>query len=181
MQQQDHLTKSFGLIIAFIVPGMIGLYAASFPVPGLRDWFGVASSQPPTVGGFLFVNVAAAGAGVFLSGLRWLVLEKWYWGWLYSENDRGGSVSIAERSRSELVYQNLVAQFYDFYLFYANTLFALILLYAAWAFTEEPHWGLAWAGVALAVAICVLERSARNSFERFHARRANLLNLKGVA
>jgi hypothetical protein len=54
MQQQDHLTKSFGLIIAFIVPGMIGLYAASFQVPGLR--------------------VAAAGAGVFLSGLRWLVL-----------------------------------------------------------------------------------------------------------
>ena len=90
-------------------------------------------------------------------------------------------MSIAERSRSELVYQNLVAQLYDFYLFYANTLFALILLYAAWAFTEEPHWGLAWAGAALAVAIYVLERSARNSFERFHARRTNLLKLEEAA
>ena len=175
MQQQDHLTKSFGLIIAFVVPGMIGLYAASFPMPLLRDWFGLASSQPPTVGGFLFVNVAAAGTGVFLSGVRWLVLERWLWG----ETNPGGGVSIAERRQTELVYQNLVAQFYDFYLFYANTLFALIVLYAAWAFTEGLHWGLAWAGGALAVAIFVLERSARNSFDRFHARRTNLL--KGVA
>ena len=171
MQQQDHLTKSFGLIIAFVVPGMIGLYAASFPVPALRDWFGIASSQPPTVGGFLFVNVAAAGAGVLLSGVRWLVLERWWWG----EEDPGGGVSLAERRRSELVYQNLVAQFYDFYLFYGNTLVALIVLYATWALTGELHWGLAWGGGALAIAILVLERSARNSFERFHARRANLL------
>ena len=55
----------------------------------------------------------------------------------------------------------------------------LLVLYAARAFTEGLHWGLAWAGAALAVAIFVLERSARDSFNCFHTRRANLL--KGVA
>ena len=109
--------------------------------------------------------------GVFLSGVRWLVLERLWW----NEKDPGGGVSIAERQRSELAYQNLVAQFYDFYLFYGNTLIALVVLYFSWAFTAGLHWGLAWAGGALAVAIPVLERSAGNSFERFHARRASLL------
>ena len=175
--QQDHLTKSFGLIIAFIVPGMIGLYAASFPVPALRDWFGVASSQPPTVSGFLFVNVAAAGAGVFLSGIRWLVLEYWFW----EEKDPGGRISIAERQRSEPVYQNLVAQFYDFYLFYGNTLVALILLYFAWVFTEGFHWWLAGTNVALVVVIPVLARSACSSLDHFRrARGATLFALIGV-
>lgn len=177
--QQDHLTKSFGLIIAFIVPGMVGLYAATFPVPELREWFGIASSQPPTVSGFLFVNVAAAGAGVFLSGFRWQIIECWLWG----EKNPGDEVSVAERHRSEPAYQNLVAQLYDFYLFYANTLVALVALYLAWAITEWTtvglSWGLLWPLLVLVPVGYVLERSARNAYDRFHKRRRSLL--KGVA
>lgn len=173
--QQDHLTKSFGLIIAFVVPGMVGLFAASFFVPPLRVWFGIASTQPPTVGGFLFVNVAAAGVGVFLSGVRWLVIERGLW----RELDPGGGVSLAARRTSELAYQNLVSQFYNYYQFYANTLVALFLLYIAWAasswLAKGPHWELVWAGGALAIVGPILERSARNSFDRFHDRRASLL------
>ena len=123
--QQDYLRKSFGLVIAFVVPGMIGLYAASFLLPAIQNWFGTVSSQPPTVGGFLFINVAASGTGVFLSGARYFVIQKWLW----RQEDPGSNVPLTGRSQSEAAYQNLVAQFYDFYLFYANTLVALIVLY----------------------------------------------------
>lgn len=171
--QQDHLTKSFGLVIAFIVPGMIGLYAASFAEPTIRDWFGLTSGgQPPTVGGFLFVNVAAAGTGVFLSGVRWIVIEWWWLG----DKDPGRGLSIARRQGAEPTYQNLVSQFYNFYLFYGNTAVALVALYVGWAFTVGWQWRLLLIrGGALAFALGVLLLSARESYRRFHERRDSLL------
>ena len=77
--QQDQLGKSFGLIIAFLIPGMVGLYAVSIYVPVIREWFGIAVDQSTTIGGFLFVIVASIGMGVFISGMRWFVLEHLIW------------------------------------------------------------------------------------------------------
>ena len=49
MNAADTLTKSFGLSIAFLIPGAIELYATSFFVPVVAIWFGADAST--TVGG----------------------------------------------------------------------------------------------------------------------------------
>ena len=77
---------------------------------------------------------------------------------------------------AEPTYQNLVSQFYNFYLFYGNTAVALGLLYVAWAFTVGLQWRLLLTrGIALALALGVLVLSARDSYRRFHERRDSLL------
>ena len=173
--QQDQLGKSFGLIIAFLIPGMVGLYAVSFYVPVIREWFGIAVDQSTTIGGFLFVIVASIGMGVFISGMRWFVLEHLIW------KRESPELNTAQRSKTqtELVYQNLVWQFYNFYQFYANTLFAIVLLYLAWVFAERwPEGVKLVATTALLIPACfVLYKSARNSLNRFDQRRESVLSM----
>ena len=129
--QQDHLTKAFGLTVAFLAPGMIGLYAASLWMAGLQTWFGTVSNQPPSVSGFLLLNVGAAGTGVFVSGIRWLLLERTRLlntlcrEEVISDDATKDDISKRREASTEAAYQNLVAQFYNFYQFYANTAIGL--------------------------------------------------------
>ena len=103
--QQDQLGKSFGLIIGFLIPGMVGLYGVSLHVETIEGWFSVASTaQSSSVGGFLFVLVASIGVGVFISNVRWLVLERWIWKREPPKHD----ASARKGTQTELVYQNLV-------------------------------------------------------------------------
>ena len=173
---QDHIGKGFGLAIAFVGPGMIALYGASLHIEVFRNWLGIgASAQPATVGGFLFAVVSAAAIGVLVSNLRWLVLERWIW--------RRKPPELAHSRRrdtgTELVYQHLVAQYYVFYLCSANSLFALVLLYAAWLAHKlaEPGVGLELAAPAgvLIPAGGVLYAAAKDSLNRYSKRRTSLL------
>lgn len=175
---QDQLGKSFGLVIGFLIPGMIGLYAAALHVEMFREWFGVAArAESSSVGGFLFVIVASIGVGVFISSLRWLVLERWIWRRTPPEHD----ASRRRDTQTELVYQNLVWQYYQFYLFAANTMFALVLLYASWLAAEllsagfRP--GLCLPAALLAPASYVLYTAAEDSLGRYNKRRTNVLRI----
>lgn len=176
---QDQLGKSFGLVIGFLVPGMIGLYGAALHVEMLRSWFDIAANaQSTTVGAVLLIVVASLGMGVFISNLRWLVLESWIWRRTPPE------LPEAHRRRetqTELVYQNLVWQYYQFYLFSANALFALVLLYGAWLAQEMPAAGLR-PGLAVPAALlvpvgCVLYAAAKDSLDRYNRRRTSVLQI----
>ena len=172
---KDQLGQSFGLVIAFLIPGMIGVYAASFHVALISAWFGTAASQTTNVGGFLFAILASIGMGVFISGLRWLVLERW----MRWEPEQAVNAAARRDDNTELVYQNLVYQFYDFYLFYANTLFALVILYVAW-FADAPRtfsMGTLTRTGLLVVACAILYVSAKDSLRRFEGRRKTVLGL----
>ncbi len=179
--QQDQLGKSFGLIIGFLIPGMVGLYGVSLHVETIEGWFSVASTaQSSSVGGFLFVLVASIGVGVFISNVRWLVLERWIWKREPPKHD----ASARKGTQTELVYQNLVWQFYDFYLFAANMMFALGLLYLAWLAAEIRTAGLVvdalrmGSPLLLLVPACyVLYRSGKHSLERYTTRRSNVLQM----
>ena len=182
--QHDQLGKSFGLVIAFLVPGMIGLYAASLHVPMLHDWFAAAGHAQTTVGGFLFIIIASSGAGVFLSGVRWYFLEE--------RIKRAAGISTKHETanrrdtETELVYQNVRQHHYDFYLFYSNTLVALVVLWASWLPSQLlalAVW-LSWAAVKPIVITVlgaasgwVLYASATNAYRRYQTKRAEVLKI----
>ena len=163
-------TRVFGILIAFVVPGIIGLSAVAMHFPTLREWLGLMSG-PPTIAGFLFVLVIASGTGVFLSGIRWLVLERWIW----HETNPDRDDNMAHRLQVEEAYQDLVSQLYYYYLFYGNTLVALVLLFVSWAVIRGWSVDLVWVLAGLLAAEYALYRSARDAYNRFHRRRTALL------
>src|SRR5688500_5709692 len=135
MTSPDSLSKSFGLSIAFLIPGAVGLYAASFFAPIIRHWFS-APTDGSMVGGFLFVVLGSAGMGVFISGMRWVVLDwlicqqlKLHW---LPEPPNDIDQALRRHKECEAAYQDLRFSHYQFAQFYLNMPFALLLAYIAW-------------------------------------------------
>src|SRR5687767_9166410 len=67
--------RNFGFLIAYLLPGLIGLLALSDHSPLVRGWLAGSSGSEPTVGGFLYLTVASVGCGLTISALRWLLLD----------------------------------------------------------------------------------------------------------
>jgi hypothetical protein len=165
------ISKGFGLIIAFLQPGLVGLYALSYVEPAIREWFGLASTQNASVGGFLFVVVASVGMGVFLSGLRWLVLD-----WAFADPPAVDSRRRAIDPQTEAIYEDIRSQHYRYYQFYANMLCAIVLLYVAWFATTAPSWPVARLRFGVLVVACViLFLSARDAVTKYDQKVLHLL------
>jgi hypothetical protein len=173
MTGPDSLSKSFGLSIAFLIPGAVALYAASFFLPVVSQWFGAASNGPTiTVGGFLFVILGSAGMGVFVSGIRWMVIDwlvcqKMKLQWL-PEPPPGIDQARRKNHDCEAAYQDLRFSHYQFAQFYLNMPFALALAYLAWLirgqWTGEQVF---WLAIGMAVADVVLLMSGKHALERY--------------
>jgi hypothetical protein len=177
----DSLTKSFGLSIAFLIPGAVCLYAASFFAPGIRDWFAVPQDGS-TVGGFLFVVLGSIGMGVFISGVRWAVLDlfickKLEIKWL-PDPPPGLDQARRKQRDCEAAYQDLLFRHYQFSQFYLNMPFALALAYGAWLI--DGQWTsqqAVWLLVLMAITDVILLASGKHALERYDEKLKGLFSL----
>ena len=117
--------SSFGLTIAYLLPGFTSLWGLAVLSPTIRSWLGTPSSDAPSLGGFLYVTVASLTAGLILSTLRWLILD-----WLHTST----GLKPPRRDFSRLQEQGaafsiLVADLYRYYQFYGNMMFAVAFTY----------------------------------------------------
>ena len=65
-------------------PGIRGLWALGYHVEEIRGWLGSSQAAGTEVGGFLFVVLASVGLGVFLSGVRYFLFDRFLFGWVGS-------------------------------------------------------------------------------------------------
>src|SRR3954469_6960938 len=67
-------TLDFGVFIAYLLPGMIVLYGATFVVPQIRDWLQPGGGRLG-IGGAVLVSIVALTAGRLISIGRVVVIE----------------------------------------------------------------------------------------------------------
>jgi hypothetical protein len=67
--------SNFGLLIAFMLPGFMVLWGASYFSETVRIWLSASSDSAPTVGGFMYVTLASIAAGVTVGTVRWAVID----------------------------------------------------------------------------------------------------------
>ena len=67
--------SNFGLLIAFVVPGLTAVSGASYFSDTLQLWLHGSPTHAPTVGGFLYVTIVAVAAGVTVSAVRWAFVD----------------------------------------------------------------------------------------------------------
>jgi hypothetical protein len=186
---KDDLPKSFGLLIAYLLPGVVGLWALSYFAPFIREWFGAAARTKPeggiegatsSVGGFLFVALGSIGVGLFVQAIRWLAYEKLL---LVSttrwRRDYPNLNHAARKTETEAAYAALIDNHYRYYQFYSNTSVTLPLLYGVWCFKSHPpiHSLIGW-GAAVILAELVLIETGIGALDLFFNKAEMLLGTR---
>jgi hypothetical protein len=72
---KDLTVTSFGLVIAYLLPGLIGLYGLSFWSKAFDRMFSTFLTSESNLGLFLIVVLASLAVGLFANGVRWLLFE----------------------------------------------------------------------------------------------------------
>jgi hypothetical protein len=171
---KDMPSLSFGVVIAFVAPGLLALWGISQYSPLISDWFGETSTDEPSVGGFLLVGLASLSVGVFVSGIRWAVVD--------SAMKLVG-VRPTNRDFSKLAdpaclraFDAMVEGRYRYYQFYSNSLIALFIAYGSWHARHEMWpWERPWVLSLVFVSGIFLFLSARDSLDGYYRDTEQLL------
>ncbi len=141
-RMKDISSSNFGLLIAYLVPGFVALWGASYFSETVRGWLTPSYLAAPTVGGFLYATVGAVAAGLTVSTVRWLVID--------TIHHRTG-IARPQRDSAVLndynVFQLAVSNQYRYYQFYGNMIVAVPFSYLAYAATHG------WPGLLPTVAL----------------------------
>lgn len=170
---------TFGYTIAFVCPGAVALWGVSRFSAEIRTWFGVAAKSETSVGGFLFILLAAISLGVFVSGVRWALIDNFL---KMFEETKPPDFDRSKLTDADTLgsFAQMNEVFYRYYQFYANMLIAFVAAYIMWlaALGLAPWERPGMLAVALLVAISLFF-SARDSLKRYFEHLREIMGREG--
>lgn len=169
---RDLRRDNFGILIAYLLPGSVALWGASYHVEAVRPWFQASPGDAPSIGGFLFATLASTSLGMVVSALRWALVDT-VLSRLGVRPPRWNFELFAERLAA---YEFLIAHHYRYYQFYANMLVALAIAYAS-RILAGVAWGRTEASIAAGFVTieAVLCAGSWDTLTKYYARTDALL------
>ena len=175
-------TANFGLLIAYVLPGITSVWGASYLSPTLRTWLGSASNEAPTIAGFLYVSLAAVAAGLIVSTVRWMVVDTVH----YLTGVPRPRWDFSRFGEKVMAYDKLGEIHYRYYQHYSNMLVASVFAYFARRISLGffSHW-LGWPDVGFITLAVIFAAGSRDTFQKYNHRLTMVLghrkNLKEVS
>lgn len=117
---------NFGLVVAYLVPGLVILWGISYSSPIVRAWLAAPPDSLPTVGGLLYVTVVSLAAGMTASAFRWALLDTFH----HATGVTPPAWNFAILQEKLEAFQTLIEIHYRYYQTHANLLVALVFAYA---------------------------------------------------
>jgi hypothetical protein len=169
----ENLSRHFGLIIAYLLPGFIGLAGFAPLVPAVAIWLQPVGQGEAGFGPPMYAVMGAGTLGMVLSCYRWVIID--------TIHRRTGIVApqwddarLDERLEA---FDYLVESHYRYYQFYANTIIAVLWAYPVHRFMKtSPLLGM---GTDLGVLIlcAVLFAGSRDALAKYYIRTSRLVGL----
>jgi hypothetical protein len=180
----DKIAEYFGLVIAYLLPGLVGLWGASYWSPNVRQWMTTAGTSSTSFGGFLFLMVAAIGAGVVLHTFRWLVFEKMLPAvcresfcerWMLNRPSYAEGTSRSPAIQTQLV--SLRDEHYRYYQCHGGLALGLPVVFVLWFLFGNSYdtFKATAAGISTAVFACVSFFAALDAQRRMRMKRLAIL------
>lgn len=166
----DLSARNFGLIVAFLIPGFVLLWAARDLSPVINEWLSGPGVGGPSVGGMLFVTLASLAAGMSVSAIRWAIVDS-----ILHWSVPPPAWRFADLGRKLPAFLALVENHYRFYQFYSNMLVATVLAYAL----ARPGQGrgITWLDTGVFLLVAVYAGASRDALQKYYSRATELLGL----
>jgi hypothetical protein len=172
LEALETITKAnIGALMAYLIPGATVLWGLRPWSPDVDAWFSNSTSSAPTLGGFLYLTVASFAVGMVVSAVRWMTLDML----LRLTGVRTPKLDFSRLADNLPVMELIIENHYQHYLFYSNTLVAVVAVIACHQLAKDvaPASYLSITGAA--ALLIVLFFASRNTLAKYHARCHQLL------
>lgn len=132
---KDVTSTSFGYVIAFLLPGLIGLYGLGYWSETMHGLLEPAFSATATVGPSVILLLGALAIGLCISALRCFVFEKACCHKHHFPKDMFAKLCEGDRLTS---FRAVVDEHYRYHQFYGGCFLAVIILYVGWIWRSHP-------------------------------------------
>lgn len=173
---KDLTSTSFGYLIAFLLPGIFGLYALSYWFPAMDVLLQPLLKADATVGPSVVFLLIAVGMGLFVGALRHLIFEK-----LLCRNHKlptGMFARLVEEGKLSF-FKAVVDEHYRYHQFYGGCAVALVVLFAGWL---RGHWELnrdvIYVSIGFVLLELVLVSSGRQAYIKYVERGTTVVQEK---
>jgi hypothetical protein len=170
MSELSH--KNFGLLIAYVLPGFVALWGISQFSPTVESWIATSGQGAPTIAGFLYGTLASLAAGLTVSAVRWVIIDRLH----HATGLKPPRLEFANLDDRLQGFLALVENHYRYYQFYANSLVAGMMAYTA-CFSRhsinlcQPSWPT----LGFILLELVLLAGSRDSLRKYYSRVERLL------
>ena len=164
-------SRQFGLIVAYLLPGFIGLAGLSPLFPVVQDWLQPVEQEGVGFGPPIYALLSAIAIGMIVSCVRWLVIDHLHH-WTGVKPPAWDDRAL---DRCLDAFNYIVEAHYRYYQFYANTLVAVL-----WAYGMNRIDGtlpLLGTGTDLGVLLLciVLFAGSRDALSKYYTRTGRLV------
>ena len=164
--------KNFGLLIAYVLPGFVTLWGISLFSPTVDSWITTSQHGAPTVAGFLYVTLASLAAGLTVSAVRWVIIDRLH----HATGLKPPRLEFANLDDRLQGFLALVENHYRYYQFYANSLVAGAMAYAAHSSRHGINFCQpSWPTLGFILLELVLLAGSRDSIRKYYSRVERLL------
>ncbi len=162
--------KNYGVVIAYIVPGLVALWGVSYSSDTVKLWLTSADGAQPTVAGFLYVTLGSLAAGLTLGAVRSMTIDPLHhWTGVTAPN-----LDFSDFQAKFWAFNQLVESHYRYYQFYAHMSLAVPGFIGARILAQGAPSDLAYLAPCLALEVVLLAVS-RGTLKTYYARVSHLL------
>lgn len=158
--------RNFGLLIAYVLPGFVAMWGMSFVLPTVAHWLSVTAEceAMPTVAGFLNLTVAAIAAGMGISAIRFVVIDR-----IHHVTGLKRPVWDDSKLQDNLsALESLIENHYRYYQFHANMIVAMAVAYGA-RLSEVQHFS-GPVDLAFIISIAIFWITSRDNLTKYYTR-----------
>lgn len=122
MSEPGDSLNDFGLVIAYVIPGLTCLYGTSYLSTDLNVWMSLSSLNTMSIASFILLTVVSVGAGLIVHTLRWLLLDSFH----HVTGVRPKKWDFTLFSANITAYDTLTENHYRYHQFYGGMVISLM-------------------------------------------------------
>lgn len=164
MGSQEISDTTFGIFIAYLLPGLTALYGIPFGMNG-QAWWALATGSDLNLPQLALLVITALVVGLTVSTVRWLVIDTVH----HRTGVRPAVWDFARLGENVTAFEFLIQIHYRYYKFYANMVVAL-----AWAYATGGY-AHGWRGLVYLALVVLFFLGSRDSLHRYYDRVGRLL------